>query len=113
MGLKVNGTNRPLVKPKKRNIVNKRAGTVCKNCLTAETTLWRRGPLGEPLCNACGLYQKLHGLPRPLNMKKDGIQTRNRKKDRRAAARQAAMTLPYPDLQKDAFQPTPTQNQHE
>ena len=111
--LKVNGTNRPLVKPKKRNIVNKRAGTVCKNCLTAETTLWRRGPLGEPLCNACGLYQKLHGLPRPLNMKKDGIQTRNRKKDRRAAARQAAMTLPYPDLQKDAFQPAPTQNPHD
>lgn len=109
--LKVNGTNRPLVKPKKRNIVNKRAGTVCKNCLTAETTLWRRGPLGEPLCNACGLYQKLHGLPRPLNMKKDGIQTRNRKKDRRA--RQAAMAMPYPDLQKDAFQPTPAQNPHE
>ena len=109
--LKVNGTNRPLVKPKKRNIVNKRAGTVCKNCLTAETTLWRRGPLGEPLCNACGLYQKLHGLPRPLNMKKDGIQTRNRKKDRRA--RQAAMAMPYPDLQKDAFQPTPAQNPHD
>ncbi|QQP58530.1 Putative LOC101860611, partial [Caligus rogercresseyi] len=35
---------------------------------------------GEPVCNACGLYFKLHNTPRPLTMKKDGvIQTRKRK----------------------------------
>ena len=88
--VKVNGTNRPLVRPKKRTVVNKRAGTTCKNCHTPETTLWRRGPAGEPLCNACGLYQKLHGSRRPLNMKKDGIQTRNRRNKRGKKAKQVS-----------------------
>jgi hypothetical protein len=30
--------------------------------------------MGEPVCNACGLYYKLHGVNRPLAMKKDSIQ---------------------------------------
>lgn len=31
------------------------------------------------MCNACGLYFKLHNVNRPLAMKKEGIQTRKRK----------------------------------
>ncbi|XP_061687254.1 GATA binding protein 1a [Syngnathoides biaculeatus] len=76
---KMNGQNRPLIRPKKRLIVSKRAGTQCANCHTSTTTLWRRNANGEPVCNACGLYFKLHNVNRPLTMKKDGIQTRNRK----------------------------------
>lgn len=76
---KMNGQNRPLIRPKKRLIVSKRAGTQCANCHTSTTTLWRRNANGEPVCNACGLYFKLHNINRPLTMKKDGIQTRNRK----------------------------------
>ncbi|KAF7389839.1 hypothetical protein HZH68_011696 [Vespula germanica] len=38
----------------------RRAGTSCANCKTATTTLWRRNQAGEPVCNACGLYYKLH-----------------------------------------------------
>ncbi|XP_037943837.1 GATA-binding factor C-like [Teleopsis dalmanni] len=57
----------------------KRAGTSCANCKTTTTTLWRRNASGEPVCNACGLYYKLHNVNRPLTMKKEGIQTRNRK----------------------------------
>ncbi|KPP64369.1 GATA-binding protein 1-like [Scleropages formosus] len=76
---KMNGQNRPLIRPKKRLIVSKRAGTQCANCHTGTTTLWRRNANGEPVCNACGLYFKLHNVNRPLTMKKDGIQTRNRK----------------------------------
>ncbi|XP_077865266.1 GATA2 transcription factor isoform X1 [Saccoglossus kowalevskii] len=76
---KMNGQNRPLIKPKRRLSAARRAGTSCANCQATQTTLWRRNANGDPVCNACGLYYKLHGVNRPLTMKKDGIQTRNRK----------------------------------
>ncbi|XP_008055632.1 transcription factor GATA-5 [Carlito syrichta] len=76
---KVNGVNRPLVRPQKRLSSSRRAGLCCTNCHTTNTTLWRRNTEGEPVCNACGLYMKLHGVPRPLAMKKESIQTRKRK----------------------------------
>lgn len=40
----------------------RRAGLCCTNCHTTTTTLWRRNADGEPVCNACGLYTKLHGV---------------------------------------------------
>lgn len=58
---------------------NRRSGLSCANCSTNTTTLWRRNNQGEPVCNACGLYFKLHNVNRPQAMKKDGIQTRKRK----------------------------------
>ncbi|XP_078723471.1 transcription factor GATA-4-like, partial [Lampetra fluviatilis] len=71
---------RPVFKAQKRlQAVSRRAGLHCANCRTATTTLWRRNADGEPVCNACGLYMKLHGVARPLSMKKDAIQTRKRK----------------------------------
>ncbi|XP_019365301.1 PREDICTED: transcription factor GATA-5 [Gavialis gangeticus] len=63
----------------KRLSSSRRAGLCCTNCHTTNTTLWRRNAEGEPVCNACGLYMKLHGVPRPLAMKKESIQTRKRK----------------------------------
>ncbi|KAH9412083.1 hypothetical protein HK407_02g03070 [Ordospora pajunii] len=42
---------------------------VCSNCQTTSTPSWRRGDNGKSLlCNACGLYQKLHGKTRPYSM---------------------------------------------
>ncbi|XP_037314954.2 transcription factor GATA-6 isoform X2 [Pungitius pungitius] len=76
---KMNGLSRPLIKPQKRTSTSRRIGLSCANCQTSTTTLWRRNAEGEPVCNACGLYTKLHGVPRPLAMKKEGIQTRKRK----------------------------------
>ncbi|XP_065163369.1 transcription factor GATA-3-like [Atheta coriaria] len=58
---------------------NRRTGVECANCKTTKTTLWRRNNSGEPVCNSCGLYYKLHGVNRPLTMKKETIQTRKRK----------------------------------
>ena len=52
--------------------------TKCTNCGTTTTPLWRRSPNGQPLCNACGLFLKLHGVVRPLSLKTDVIKKRNR-----------------------------------
>jgi hypothetical protein len=52
---------------------------LCANCSITQTTLWRRSPQGETLCNSCGLYFKLHGCMRPPTMKKDIIRRRTRK----------------------------------
>lgn len=54
------------------------ANTRCTNCNTQTTPLWRRNPEGQPLCNACGLFLKLHGVVRPLSLKTDVIKKRQR-----------------------------------
>lgn len=53
------------------------SNTECFNCHTQKTPLWRRDPTGNTLCNACGLFQKLHGTMRPLSLKTDVIKKRN------------------------------------
>lgn len=53
---------------------------VCQNCQTSTTPLWRRDEMGSVLCNACGLFLKLHGTPRPISLKTDVIKSRNRVK---------------------------------
>lgn len=50
----------------------------CANCNTTVTPLWRRSAEGDTICNACGLYFKLHGLVRPVKMKKSTIKRRKR-----------------------------------
>ncbi|XP_047738678.1 GATA-binding factor C isoform X3 [Hyalella azteca] len=96
---KMNGQNRPLIKPKQRMSAQRRAGTSCANCKTTTTTLWRRNHNGEPVCNACGLYYKLHNVSRPMSMKKDGIQTRNRKLS--AKSKKKKGLLGFPDMLRD------------
>ena len=55
----------------------------CQNCSTSITPLWRRDEYGSVLCNACGLFLKLHGRPRPISLKTDVIKSRNRVKTMR------------------------------
>ncbi|ELA42319.1 uncharacterized protein VICG_00719 [Vittaforma corneae ATCC 50505] len=46
---------------------------VCSNCQTTSTPSWRRSGNGKTLlCNACGLYQKLHNRPRPFSVNSEG-----------------------------------------
>ncbi|KAL4874856.1 nitrogen regulatory protein area N terminus-domain-containing protein [Aspergillus karnatakaensis] len=83
--------------------------TTCTNCFTQTTPLWRRNPEGQPLCNACGLFLKLHGVVRPLSLKTDVIKKRNRnsantlavgssrtskKSSRKNSVQQAPISLP-------------------
>ncbi|KAF5962446.1 ankyrin repeat domain-containing protein [Fusarium bulbicola] len=65
--------------PTERNLltlVDKGVPRTCMNCFTQTTPLWRRDPDGHPLCNACGLFLKLHGVVRPLSLKIDVIKKR-------------------------------------
>lgn len=50
----------------------------CSNCATTETPLWRRDATGSPVCNACGLYARLHNRPRPHQFKTGNIRRRRR-----------------------------------
>lgn len=49
---------------------------ICCNCQTTQTPLWRRDGKGGLLCNACGLFVKVKGRPRPVSLKTDIIKPR-------------------------------------
>jgi len=59
--------------------------TECANCKVTKTPLWRRSANDEILCNACGLYQKIHNAPRPktnrINSSRKDFDDSERKKD--------------------------------
>ncbi|KAI1119507.1 hypothetical protein F5Y14DRAFT_5985 [Nemania sp. NC0429] len=66
----------------------------CQNCSTSTTPLWRRDEMGSVLCNACGLFLKLHGRPRPISLKTDVIKSRNRVKTMRPDMQKKKQSLP-------------------
>lgn len=53
----------------------------CYNCASTITPLWRRDDAGNTICNACGLYYRLHGSHRPIKMKRSTIKRRKRNFD--------------------------------
>ncbi|KAJ2448462.1 hypothetical protein GGI03_007218, partial [Coemansia sp. RSA 2337] len=64
----------------------------CTNCMTAETPSWRRHPDTQALlCNACGLYLRLHRKPRPITIDESGNVQVIRKN---AAIQREPMNLP-------------------
>ncbi|KAG0166876.1 putative electron transfer flavoprotein subunit [Apophysomyces sp. BC1034] len=60
-----------------QNQVNRQT-LVCANCRTSTTPLWRRDEANNTICNACGLYYKLHNVHRPVSMKRSVIKRRKR-----------------------------------
>lgn len=99
---KMNGAHRPVTKTPRRVSAARRVGLTCSNCGTNMTSLWRRNNAGEPVCNACGLYFRLHGVNRPQNMKKDSIQTRKRKPKNAAAGSASAAGASGPVVKVEA-----------
>lgn len=76
--MEVVGQSNPSVAQDPRDGFPTAVVTACKNCGTTVTPLWRRDEEGYPICNACGLYHKLHGSSRPVQMKKSTIKRRKR-----------------------------------
>lgn len=58
------------------------SGSICANCGTSTTPLWRKDADSRIICNACGLYYKLHSAHRPVTMRMDAIKRRSRHDDR-------------------------------
>lgn len=59
------------------NRIEEPRACACEHCGTDKTSLWRRRN-GRTVCNACALYEKLHGIPRPAHLLNQVVRRRNR-----------------------------------
>ncbi|KAK9720632.1 hypothetical protein K7432_004008 [Basidiobolus ranarum] len=105
--LKLHNVARP--KTMKPHIVRKDARNedpqsqpICSNCNTTTTPLWRRDDKGNTLCNACGLYLKLHHEMRPLSMKTDIIKKRQRYDSGQTTSTKRSVKKQKPEQQQSA-----------
>ncbi|EPY49825.1 transcription factor [Schizosaccharomyces cryophilus OY26] len=71
------GVMRPLA-PKNKSNQKGPENLTCANCSATKTSLWRKDRVGQTVCNACGLYARLHGHNRPLGLKKNKLIRRRR-----------------------------------
>ncbi|XP_054462529.1 zinc finger transcription factor Trps1-like [Anoplopoma fimbria] len=87
-----------------RSFRRRGSGVFCANCLTTKTSLWRKNSNGGYVCNACGLYQKLHSTPRPLNIIKqnNGEQIIRRRTRKRINPDSLSSETPAPKQQRIA-----------
>lgn len=93
--------------PTKENI---KSISKCSNCGTTKTPLWRKDPNGNTLCNACGLFLKLHGTMRPLSLKTDVIKKRNSKRQSLGAQGEGYKNLSHmtPNPKSSSQSPNPS-----
>ncbi|KAL0081072.1 hypothetical protein J3Q64DRAFT_1756430 [Phycomyces blakesleeanus] len=101
--LKPQSNNRPGVPENEENLIQ----TLCTNCRTTTTPLWRRDLKGNPLCNACGLYLKLHNEKRPLSMKTNVIKKRQRCDTGNTTSSSASVSVSVSALSSISSSPPP------
>ncbi|KAF8147928.1 hypothetical protein K438DRAFT_1531953, partial [Mycena galopus ATCC 62051] len=53
-------------------------GPQCSECGTRKTSVWRRNKDGEQVCNACGVYYRVNGRPRPSTMAPSKVKQRGK-----------------------------------
>ena len=89
---------------------NMKSISKCSNCGTTKTPLWRKDPNGNTLCNACGLFLKLHGTMRPLSLKTDVIKKRNSKRQSLSAQGEGYKNLSHmtPNQKSSSQSPNPS-----
>ncbi|ORX96410.1 hypothetical protein K493DRAFT_281979 [Basidiobolus meristosporus CBS 931.73] len=85
---------------------------ICSNCSTTTTPLWRRDDKGNTLCNACGLYLKLHHEMRPLSMKTDVIKKRQRYDSGQSTSAKRSVKKTKPEEQDSPLQAQATSSTH-
>ena len=86
----------------------------CFNCGTTITPLWRRDDAGNTICNACGLFYRLHGSHRPIKMKRPTIKRRKRNVSDKKSKDEVQMHLSdqSPIVASDPISPTPHNNEN-
>ena len=70
--LRTHNSMRPLNLTKNREIRrSKTRPDSCENCGATETPMWRKSSDGLMVCNACGLYHKLHSQHRSIKIRRN------------------------------------------
>ncbi|KAF9135780.1 hypothetical protein BGW39_000077 [Mortierella sp. 14UC] len=99
---------RPPVQKTSPPLMTAKQGIECANCSQTQTPLWRKNDAGEPICNACGLYAKLHHRDRPVTMRKTKITRRRRdwggNLAHQAQAQAQALALAHAQAQTQALE---------
>lgn len=99
---------RPPVQKTTPPLMTAKQGIECANCSQTQTPLWRKNDAGEPICNACGLYAKLHHRDRPVTMRKTKITRRRRdwggNLAHQAQAQAQALALAHAQAQAQALE---------
>lgn len=56
----------PRIDPKSLPLTTRK----CFNCSTTKTPMWRRDINNNPVCNSCGMYYRVNGINRPVNLRR-------------------------------------------
>lgn len=99
---------------------NKLRPELCGNCGATETPMWRKSGDGQTVCNACGLYWKLHGCHRRIaegavkrRAPRESRKKENAEPGNHSISSQSAKKAPRYSLDSSTFHYTFSGNSHQ